>query len=272
MRKAVEEFGRGAQGGVWESFAGSLFYSRGTFDDPAAYKQLGELLDRLDKERGTAGNRLYYLATSPESFPDIIRNLAEAGLTHRNESGPWSRIVVEKPFGHDLTSAQRLNRLLVNNGFRERHVFRIDHYLGKETVQNILAVRFANLIFEPIWNAQYVDHVQITVAESVGVEGRAGYYDEAGATRDMVQNHMMQLLSLVAMEPPTAFDANAVRDEKVKVLRSVCLPPGANASLTVRGQYGPGTIGGAPVPAYRQEKGVADNSGTETYVALKVMI
>jgi glucose-6-phosphate 1-dehydrogenase len=272
MRKGVEEFGRGAQGGVWESFANSLFYSRGSFDEPAAYKQLAALLDRLDEERGTAGNRLFYLATSPESFPDIIRNLSEAGLTHRNESGPWTRIVVEKPFGHDLTSAQRLNRLLMNNGFRERQVFRIDHYLGKETVQNILAVRFANLIFEPIWNAQYVDHVQITVAESVGVEGRAGYYDEAGATRDMVQNHMMQLLSLVAMEPPTAFDADAVRDEKVKVLRSICLPPGEVASLTVRGQYGPGTIGGAPVPAYRQEKGVAADSGSETYVALKLMI
>jgi glucose-6-phosphate 1-dehydrogenase len=271
MRGAVEEFGRGAQGGVWESFADSLFYSRGSFDDPAAYKQLGELLDRIDKERGTAGNRLYYLATSPESFPDIIRNLMEAGLTHRSDNGPWTRIVVEKPFGHDLASAQRLNRLL-NQAFRERQVFRIDHYLGKETVQNILAVRFANLIFEPIWNAQYVDHVQITVAESVGVEGRAGYYDEAGATRDMVQNHMMQLLSLVAMEPPTAFEADAVRDEKVKVLRSICLPPGEVAALTVRGQYGPGTIGGAPVPAYRQEKGVAADSGAETYVALKVMI
>ncbi|HEV8635989.1 MAG TPA: glucose-6-phosphate dehydrogenase [Chloroflexota bacterium] len=272
MRQGVQEFGRGAQGGVWESFASGLFYNRADFANPDGYRRLAELLRRVDQERGTAGNRLYYLATAPENYPQIIRNLVEAGLTHRDENGPWNRIVVEKPFGHDLASAQRLNRQLLTQAFRERQVFRIDHYLGKETVQNILAVRFANLIFEPIWNAQYVDHVQITVAESVGVEGRAGYYDETGATRDMVQNHMMQLLSLVAMEPPTHFEADAVRDEKVKVLRSLQMPDERIANWTVRGQYGPGSIGGAPVPAYRQEPGVAPDSTTETYVALKLQI
>jgi glucose-6-phosphate 1-dehydrogenase len=272
MRLAVDEFGPGAQGGVWESFAGALAYNRSDFSSPDGYKRLAALLRRLDEERGTSGNRLYYLATAPENYADIIRNLDEAGLTHRNENGPWNRIVVEKPFGHDLASAQRLNRQLLTHAFRERQVFRIDHYLGKETVQNILAVRFANLIFEPIWNAQYVDHVQITVAESVGVEGRAGYYDETGALRDMVQNHMMQLLSLVAMEAPTHFVADPVRDEKLKVLRSLQLPDDRVLSWTVRGQYGPGHVGGAPVPAYRQEPGVPPDSSTETYVAMKLQV
>ncbi|TAK25490.1 MAG: glucose-6-phosphate dehydrogenase [Chloroflexota bacterium] len=272
MRSGVDQFGRDVHAGVWESFAEGLEFNRGAFDDPEAYRQLGELLKKIDAERGTAGNRLYYLATSPESYADITRHLTDAGLINRNDHGPWTRMVVEKPFGHDLASAQRLNRLLLTHSLRERQVFRIDHYLGKETVQNILAVRFGNLIFEPIWNAQYVDHVQITVAESVGVEGRAGYYEEAGAIRDMVQNHMMQLVSLVAMEPPTAFEADAVRDEKVKVLRSIRLPDKDVGQWTARGQYAPGSIGGAAVPAYRQERGVDVVSATETYVAIKLSI
>lgn len=202
MKEAVESFAPNVHGGVWESFAETLYFNRGEFHDPAAYEALAVRLKQIDAERGTAGNRVFYLATAPDNFVDIIRNLGEAGLISRREHGPWSRIVIEKPFGHDLQSAQRLNRLL-QGLISERQTFRIDHYLGKETVQNILAVRFGNLIFEPIWNAQYVDHVQITVAESVGVEGRGGYYDGAGALRDMVQNHMMQLLALVAMEAPT---------------------------------------------------------------------
>src|SRR5579884_447604 len=275
MKEAVDEFVPDVHPGVWESFAACLYYNRSDFADPDGYVRLGELLTRIDKERGTAGNRLYYLATSPESYPEIIRNLGEANLSHREgygtHRGPWTRIVVEKPFGHDLATAQRLNRV-ISTVFRERQVFRIDHYLGKETVQNILALRFANLIFEPIWNSQYVDHVQITVAESVGVGPRAGYYEEAGAIRDMVQNHMFQLLTLTAMEPPTTFEADPVRDEKVKVLRSVHLPTDKVGEWTVRGQYGPGWINGQPVPAYRQEPGVDPNSDTGTYVALKLLI
>jgi glucose-6-phosphate 1-dehydrogenase len=276
MREAVNEFAREVHEGVWESFAQNLYFNRSDFGDPKGYEQLGELLKRIDKECGTGGNRLYYLATSPDAYPDIIKNLGEANLTRRadyggHSHGPWTRIVVEKPFGHDLGSAVRLNRT-ISAVFRERQVFRIDHYLGKETVQNILALRFANLIFEPIWNAQYVDHVQITVAESVGVEGRAGYYEESGAIRDMVQNHMLQLLTLTAMEPPTTFEADPVRDEKLKVLRSVHLPTEKVGHWTVRGQYGPGWINGQPVPAYRQEPGVDPNSETGTYVAMKLMV
>ena len=273
MKEAVDSFAHGIQQTVWDSFAEGLFFNQSEFNDPAGYVALAEKLKQIDKTRGTAGNCLYYLATSPENYADIIKNLGDAGLSRRAETnhGPWTRIVVEKPFGHDLATAQRLNRTL-SSVFRERQVFRIDHYLGKETVQNILALRFANLIFEPIWNSQYVDHVQITVAESVGVEGRGGYYDESGAIRDMVQNHMLQLLSLTAMEPPTAFAADPVRDEKVKVLRSVHLPTDEVARRTVRGQYGPGFIGGAQVPAYRQEPSIPPDSSTETYVAMKLMI
>jgi glucose-6-phosphate 1-dehydrogenase len=269
MKEAVESFVPTVHPGVWDSFGETLYFSRGEFHDPAAYQQLALKLKQIDAERGTAGNRVFYLATAPDNFPDIIRNLGEAGLISRREHGPWSRLVIEKPFGHDLQSAERLNRLL-QSLISERQTFRIDHYLGKETVQNILAVRFGNLIFEPIWNAQYVDHVQITVAESVGVEGRAGYYDQAGALRDMVQNHMMQLLALVAMEAPVAYGADAIRDEKVKVLRAVQIDSAQVPQLTVRGQYGPGVVGGEPVPAYRQEPGVPPDSTTETYVALKL--
>jgi glucose-6-phosphate 1-dehydrogenase len=251
-----------------------LFYFQTNFDDRAAYERLGLLLDRLDHERGTEGNRIFYLATQPSYYPVISDLLRSTGLARRGggEAPGWSRIIIEKPFGHDLQSARELNDEL-SKGFREDQIYRIDHYLGKETVQNILVMRFGNGIFEPIWNRRYVDHVQITAAESLGLEGRAGYYDEAGALRDMVQNHMMQLLTLVAMEPPSAFVADDVRDEKVKVLRSIVpLPENELAQEIVRGQYGPGWQGGVHVPGYLEEPGVKSNSQTETFVALKLLL
>jgi glucose-6-phosphate 1-dehydrogenase len=259
---------------VWQTFSQGLFYCQAPFDEPAGYERLGALLDRLDRERGTAGNRIFYLATQPSYYPVIIDYLRASGIARRGggEMPGWSRIIIEKPFGHDLESAQALNAEL-NKGFKEEQIYRIDHYLGKETVQNILVMRFGNGIFEPIWNRRYIDHVQITAAESVGLEGRAGYYEEAGALRDMIQNHMMQLLTLVSMEPPAAFMADAVRDEKVKVLRSI--PALQEAELSqdaVRGQYGPGWQGGVHVSGYREEPGVAPNSATETFVALKLHI
>jgi glucose-6-phosphate 1-dehydrogenase len=265
---------------LWESFRQGLFYCQGNFDDIAAYQRLGQTLDRMDQERGCPGNRLFYLATPPRYYPEIIEYLGKAGLnkggaSRGNGSGKergWTRIIIEKPFGHDLATARELNQQ-VSRVFSEDQVYRIDHYLGKETVQNILVFRFANGIFEPIWNRRYVDHVQIVVAESIGIEARGSYYDEAGAIRDMVQNHMMQLLMLTAMEPPVAFDANDVRDEKLKVLKAIpLLSADAVAKNTVRGQYTPGWVGGHEVPGYLQEPGVAPNSQTETYVALKLHI
>jgi glucose-6-phosphate 1-dehydrogenase len=260
---------------VWDTFSKGLFYSQTQFDDPEGYKRLGELLDRLDQERGTQGNRIFYLATPPSFYGDIGALLSSSGVARRGEesgASGWSRIVVEKPFGHDLASARALNQQL-NAGFSERQIYRIDHYLGKETVQNIMVLRFGNGIFEPIWNRRYIDHVQITVAESIGIEGRADYYDHAGAIRDMVQNHMMQLLTLTAMEPPANFGADSVRDEKVKALRAV--PPlmeSEIASDTVRGQYGPGLVGGETVAGYCQEAGVDPHSQAETFVAAKLLI
>lgn len=250
---------------LWASFAQGIQYHRGTFDDPTAYERLAERLAAIDAERGTAGNRVFYLATPPEAYPTIIAQLGAHGLAH---SHGWTRIIIEKPFGHDLASAQALNAEVLSV-FQEDQVYRIDHYLGKETVQNILIFRFANGIFEPIWNRSHIDHVQITVAETIGVEDRGGYYDTSGALRDMIQNHLMQLLCLVAMEPPAIYDADAVRDEKVKVLRAV-RPLSVND--TVRGQYGPGNANGIPVRGYREEKGVSPTSQTETYVALKLFI
>ncbi|GIV98175.1 MAG: hypothetical protein KatS3mg057_2832 [Herpetosiphonaceae bacterium] len=258
---------------LWQSFAGGLFYTAGNYDDPAAYRQLGDRLTQIARERGTGGNVVYYLATPPNLFPVIIRQLGAAGLVSDRAVGQgWTRIVIEKPFGRDLASALELNRT-VHSVFDERQVYRIDHYLGKETVQNILVFRFANAIFEPIWNRRYIDHVQITAAESLGVERRGGYYESAGALRDMVQSHVFQLLTLTAMEPPIAFDADAVRDEKVKVLRAI-QPFTTRTALTnaVRGQYGPGWINGKPVPGYREEEGVSPTSGTETYAALKLEV
>ena len=268
----LKEFSRsGIEEPLWKSFAEGISYNRSSFDDPAGYKALADKLNALDEQRGTAGNRLFYLATGPESFATIIQQLGAAGL-NQSPKGGWTRIIIEKPFGRDLASARELNTE-VHKVFDESQVYRIDHYLGKETVQNILVFRFANGIFEPVWNRRYVDHVQITVAESVGVEGRGGYYEQAGAIRDMVQNHLMQLLTLTAMEPPGFYEANSVRDEKVKVLRAIRPhAPEEVASYTVRGQYSAGTADGKAVPGYRQEENVPAESQTETFVALQFFI
>ena len=249
---------------VWRSFAEQLHFV--ATPDDHGYEELRETLERLDEELGTHANRLFYLATPPSAYASIVKAIGDHRL--RGRTG-WARVVVEKPFGHDRESAQELTEV-IHTVFREDEVFRIDHYLGKETVQNILVMRFANGIFEPIWNRQYVDHVQITVAETIGVEERAGYYEQTGAMRDIVQNHLLQLLALVAMEPPAAFDDKAVRDEKVKVLRALRPIKAADVSTNaVRGQYTRGFIEGIAVPAYREEHGVPPDSRTETYVALK---
>src|ERR1700716_224739 len=256
---------------IWGDFAQSLFYHQSEFHDAAGYKSLAERLEKIDKERGTGGNRLFYLAVAPDQFEPILKNLKEAGLNQPREGG-WARVIVEKPFGTDLDTARELNAV-VRTAFAENQTYRIDHFLGKETAQNILVLRFANAIFEPIWNGRYVDHIQITAAETLGVENRAGYYEGAGALRDMVQNHLLQLLCLVAMEAPTDLRADSIRDEKVKVVRSLRRMRGADvAKNVVRGQYAEGAINGQPVPAYRQEKNVDPKSMTETFVALRLHI
>ena len=240
------------------------------FSDAAAYGRLGETLSELDAESAVPFNRAYYLSTAPTFFPVITSALKEAGL-HRAEQGDV-RVIIEKPFGHDLASARSLQGV-VHEVFRERQVFRIDHYLGKETVQNVLAFRFANFMFEPVWNRNYIDHVEITAAEDIGIGSRAGYYDNAGALRDLVQNHMLQLLTLVCMEPPASFEANKVRDEKVKVLSAITPPtPEEVARTTVRAQYSAGTVAGVEVPGYREEEGVPADSRTETYAALRLEV
>ena len=263
---------RPADRAVWEEFARGLRFHSSAFEDPSGYLSLRRLLDEVERDRGAGRNRIFYLATPPSAYSAIIRNLGEAGLVHRDPSGPSSRIIIEKPFGRDLATARDLNAI-VGSVFREDQVFRIDHYLGKETVQNILVMRFANGIFEPIWNQKYVDHVQITAAESLGLEGRGRYFEEAGLLRDMIQNHMMQLLCLTAMEPPVAFEAGSVRDEKLKVLQAVRIPSLEEIPrVTVRGQYAGGSVGGTRVPAFREEPGVSPGSATETYVALRFLI
>jgi len=256
-----------------ESFVKSIYYIADDFSDPAGYVQLSTLLDRLDRERGTGGNRLFYLATPPSFFPVIVKHLGAAGLAQpKAPQQSWTRIIIEKPFGRDLSSARELNRVVMEV-FKEEQVYRIDHYLGKETVQNLLVLRYANGIFEPLWNRRYIDHVQLAVAEELGVETRGSYYEEAGLVRDMIQNHVMQLLSLVTMEPPAIFDATSVRDEKAKLLRAVRpVPIDQIDEFAVRGQYVEGWVGGTKVPAYRSEPKVSPTSTTETYAALKLFI
>ncbi len=274
LRASLEQFSRvlPIEADVWDAFAERITYHRGDFGDQALYDGLATRLDEIDVQRGTRGNRCFYLATQPSAFAPIIGGLGRAGLDHEQHGAGWRRIVIEKPFGRDLTSAIRLNRE-VGKVFRESQVYRIDHYLGKETVRNILVFRFGNGIFEPIWHRRYVDHVQITVAESIGVEKRGSFYEEAGASRDFLQNHLMQLLALVAMEPPATFDADALRDEKVKVLRAMePMAPGDVASNVVRGQYGPGWVAGEPVAGYRDEEEVDPDSETETYVAARLFV
>src|SRR6266403_3546851 len=260
---------RGTEASEW--FTQRLYYQRGEFADPNTYSTVAARLSALDQELQTAGNYMFYLATSPKFFGQIVQQLGTAGLSHQ-ENGWWRRVVIEKPFGQDLESAQSLNRQ-IKTVLQENQIYRIDHYLGKETVQNIMVFRFDNAISEPIWTRRYIDHVQITNAETVGVEQRGGYFDNAGTLRDMVPNHMMQLLSLTAMESPVSFLADAVRNEQAKVLHAV-QPLDSEDVLhhSVRGQYGEGMLGAERVPGYRAEPGVSPESRTETFVALKVNI
>ncbi|EDY38342.1 glucose-6-phosphate dehydrogenase [Cyanobium sp. PCC 7001] len=254
---------------AWEQFAAGLFYEPADLSNPATIVQLGERLDAIDRARATRGNRTFYLSVSPAFYGSGTRALAAAGLLSDPDR---SRVVIEKPFGTDYASAQDLNRVVLGCA-KEKQIFRIDHYLGKETVQNILVLRFANTIFEPIWNRNYIANVQITAAETVGVEERAGYYETSGALRDMVQNHLTQMLALTTMEPPGRFDAEAIRNEKAKVLQAAQLAnPGEPWKCCVRGQYGPGGSRSSPIAGYREEPGVDPNSTTETYVAMKLFI
>jgi glucose-6-phosphate 1-dehydrogenase len=253
---------------IWHWFARRMYYVTGEFGDQAAFQALKTLLLEVDSEHGTRGNYLYYLATAPSFFSTCIRQLGDIGLTDE-DNGRWRRVIIEKPFGRDSESARGLN-LDIQTVLREPQIYRIDHYLGKETVQNILAFRFSNGIFEPVWNRNYVDHVQITAAETVGVEKRGGYYETAGTLRDMVPNHLSQLLSLTAMEPPVSFDADVVRDEQTKILKAIHPFEDRDVLMrAVRGQYGPNP---GVLPGYRQEMMVSPTSRTETYVALKLFI
>jgi glucose-6-phosphate 1-dehydrogenase len=265
MKAAVQEFGRDEfREDVWQELADGMRYVSGDAgNEEAAFDRVGETLTELDRERGTGGNRVYYLAVPPGAFETIVE-----GVGKRRSADGWTRLIVEKPFGHDLASALELNEL-VHRHFDESEIYRIDHYLGKETVQNMLALRFANGIFEPIWNRQFIDHIQITVAESIGIEGRAAYYEQAGTIRDIFQNHLLQLVALTAMEPPIDFTSDSVRNEKVKVLKSMHTPGPKNV---VRGQYGRGYVEGEEVPGYREEPGVDPNSMTETFVAAKLFV
>ncbi len=252
---------------AWTELARRITYQQLDFGDDAGFDRLSGRLDALDAERGTAGNRLFYLATQPSQVTEIIRQLGRVGLDHELRGSGWRRVVVEKPFGRDYESARRLNHE-VAKVLRESQVYRIDHYLGKETVRNLLVFRFGNGIFEPVWNRSYVDHVQITVAESLGVEGRGSFYEETGASRDILQNHLLQLMTLVAMEPPSSFHADALRDQKLAVLRAITTPNVEHVRRdVVRGQYGSGWVGGAAVLGYREEPEVDPESETETYVA-----
>jgi glucose-6-phosphate 1-dehydrogenase len=279
LHAAVDEYSRNrpAKPSIWQSFARTVEYHRGEFHDPASFTALAKRLARIDRDRGTAGNRLFYLAVPPALHPEIVRQLGAAGLAatgERRGTGRrgWTRVVVEKPFGSDLTSARQLTRE-IRQVFDEEQIYRIDHYLGKETVQNLAVFRFGNGLFEPIWNRRYIDSVQITVAETVGIEGRGEFYDQTGALRDIVQNHALQLLAVFAMEPPIEFRASDLRDEKLKVLRAVKpMTHREVAESTVRGQYQAGWVAGEQVGAYRSEPEVAPDSQRETYAALKLTI
>ncbi len=254
---------------AWRSFAARIRYEKLDFASPDDYDHLVKVLEGIDREQNSRGNHLYYLATQPSAFAEIVTQIGRVGLDHERHEGGWRRIVIEKPFGHDLNSAIRLNRE-VGKVFRESQVYRIDHYLGKETVRNLLVFRFGNGIFEPIWNRRHIDHVQITVAETIGVENRGSFYEETGASRDFLQNHLLQLMSLVAMEPPATFEADALRDEKVKVIRAIGeLTPDQMRTDVVRGQYGPGWVAAKPVKGYRSEPEVDPQSETETYIAAR---
>jgi glucose-6-phosphate 1-dehydrogenase len=271
VRESIEKYSRRRPDpDVLSGLLSDLRYVSGTFDDPAVYDELGSTLSEFDEQAGQPLNRIFYLSTAPEFFPVIVERLGAAGLNEADNAE--SRIVIEKPFGYDLASAKQLNAQVLDV-FDESQVFRIDHYLGKETVQNLMALRFANALFEPVWNRNYIDQVQITAAEDIGIGGRAGYYERAGALRDLVQNHMMQLLALLTMEPPVAFEANRLRDEKLKVLEAIVPPrPEEVASMAVRAQYGPGAVGGVDVIGYREEEGVDPHSPTETYAALRLQV
>jgi len=264
MKAAVQEFARDPfRDDVWDSLAEGMRYVATDFADESGMDRVEKVLIQLDESRGTAGNRVYYFAVPPSAFSQIVEQVGE-----RRSTDGWTRLIVEKPFGRDRASATSLNEEL-HGFFKEDEIFRIDHYLGKETVQNMLALRFANGIFEPIWNRQFIDHIQITVAESIGIEGRAAFYEQAGAIRDIFQNHLLQLVAITAMEPPIDFTADSVRNEKVKVLKALHTP---GPKSVARGQYGRGFVEGVEVPAYREEPGVAPDSMTETYVAAKLYV
>jgi glucose-6-phosphate 1-dehydrogenase len=273
MREGVSKYARKRpiDEQLWSSFEPGIFYHQGEFDNLEAYKSLKTRLEQIDKQRGVPGNRVFYISTPPSSFGTVVKNLGIAGLT-THEDRPFSRVIIEKPFGTDLESAKTLNRE-VKEVLQERQIYRIDHYLGKETVQNLLVFRFANAIFEPLWNNKYVDNVQITGAEAIGIEGRGGYFEEAGILRDMVQNHLFQIMALAAMDPPSNFDADAVRDEKLKVLKALRrIPREEMDHYIVRAQYGPGSVQGQRLGSYKEETGVSQASTTETYVAMKFFI
>ncbi|GAB2553491.1 glucose-6-phosphate dehydrogenase [Leucobacter ruminantium] len=256
---------------TWDQLVQGIRFVQGQFDDPEAYARLKQTVDALDRERGTMGNHAFYLSIPPRSFPEVARQLSSSGLVDRAaDEGPWRRVIIEKPFGHDLESARQLNDAL-ESAFPADAIFRIDHYLGKETVQNILSLRFANAMYEPIWNRNYVDHVQITMAEDIGVGGRAGYYDGVGAARDVIQNHLLQLLALTAMEEPISLSAEHLRAEKEKVLEAVRLPDDLGAA-SARGQYAGGWQGGELVSGFLDEEGMDPQSRTETYAAMKLLV